>query len=969
MQKYREVVQDRNGTAMAGVLVRVQTYPGAIDAVIYSDDGSTLATNPLTTGTNGEFEFYAADGQYQFVVSGTGIATRTITDITIEDLGDPSAGVFSSLTVTGTSTLSGAVTAGSSLTVGGQFLAADGTSAAPGFAYTAEPSTGWYRNSSGSMTLSAAGTPSLRVTAGTIAVSSGHIIGWTSTASAVNSPDTILTRDAANTLAQRNGTNAQVLRLYNTFTDPSNYERLAINLNTTSSTIQQQQAGTGVARSLFLRTDGLSSVTIQTNSLSRWSFNSAGHFIAADDNTYDIGASGASRPRSMYWGTQALAPDGTANNPAYSFALDPDVGFYRATSNTMVFAVAGGARISLSANLSMVSATEFGWTSSTTDPTISRDTILVRDAANTIAQRNGGNPQALRVYRSFMDAANLEFGQLGWDATTQDFEISSVGIGTQDSDPFIILKPDGHVVEQRRGTTGQAFRVYNTFTDTSNYERLDITFESNLARLFTRNAGTGSSRSMQIGTTGAGVLQLVTQTAEQVRIGADAVAVNYLYLRGAATADFPRILAQGADANVGLIFDTKGSGTHQFRTGNSGSNIQFQVTHIASAVNFVRVHGDVTGVAPTIYGDGTDTNVGLRIATRGTGNVGFFTGSNTLEQLRVAHVASAVNYLELRGSATGTGLVIAAQGTDTNVGVQYRTKGSEAHRFYTEAGSSEQFRVEHIVSAVNYVRVGGSATGNSAYLAVAGGDTNIGLLLSSKGSGSVDLLTDGTNTRQFRAAHTASAVNYLQVTGNVTTARPALSAQGSDTNIGITVSTKGTGSLAVFTNSNVQQFEVLHTASANRYITVTGSNGGNPVLNTTAGDLAITPNVVMTGDLTLSGLGADLTIGGASMPQNSQSANYTLVAADANKHILHPSTDANNRTFTIPANASVAYAIGTCVTFINDAAANTVTIAITSDTLVDTAGATGSRTLAANGVATAVKVTSTRWKISGTGLS
>lgn len=104
------------------------------------------------------------------------------------------------------------------------------------------------------------------------------------------------------------------------------------------------------------------------------------------------------------------------------------------------------------------------------------------------------------------------------------------------------------------------------------------------------------------------------------------------------------------------------------------------------------------------------------------------------------------------------------------------------------------------------------------------------------------------------------------------------------------------------------------------------------------------------------------------IPQNSQSAAYTLVLADAQKHIYHPGSDNNARTFTIPANSSVAYPIGTCLTFVN--AINTVTIAITSDTLtLAGSGSTGSRTLAANGMATALKVASTSWMISGTNLT
>lgn len=104
--------------------------------------------------------------------------------------------------------------------------------------------------------------------------------------------------------------------------------------------------------------------------------------------------------------------------------------------------------------------------------------------------------------------------------------------------------------------------------------------------------------------------------------------------------------------------------------------------------------------------------------------------------------------------------------------------------------------------------------------------------------------------------------------------------------------------------------------------------------------------------------------------QNSQSGAYTLVLSDANKHLLHPSADTTARTFTIPANASVAFPIGTAVTFVNQNAAGVITIAITSDTMrLAGAGTTGSRTLAANGMATALKITATEWIISGTGLT
>ncbi len=127
---------------------------------------------------------------------------------------------------------------------------------------------------------------------------------------------------------------------------------------------------------------------------------------------------------------------------------------------------------------------------------------------------------------------------------------------------------------------------------------------------------------------------------------------------------------------------------------------------------------------------------------------------------------------------------------------------------------------------------------------------------------------------------------------------------------------------------------------------------------------------------TISGASNTLTVDGTdavgfrNIPQNSQSTAYTCVLADNGKHIFHPSADTTARTFTIPANSSVAYPIGTAITFINQNGAGVVTIAITTDTMrLSPAGTTGSRTLAANGSATCVKVTSTEWLISGSGLT
>ena len=149
----------------------------------------------------------------------------------------------------------------------------------------------------------------------------------------------------------------------------------------------------------------------------------------------------------------------------------------------------------------------------------------------------------------------------------------------------------------------------------------------------------------------------------------------------------------------------------------------------------------------------------------------------------------------------------------------------------------------------------------------------------------------------------------------------------------------------------------------------TSTGSGSNVLSTSP--TLVTPVLGTPTSGTLSNCTVDGTdaVGFRNVPISSKSAAYTTVLADSGKVIFHPSTDANARTFTIDSNANVAYPLGTAITFIN-MTSQAVTIAITSDTMyLSAAGTTGSRTLAQYGSATAIKMTSTTWLISGSGLT
>jgi hypothetical protein len=59
------------------------------------------------------------------------------------------------------------------------------------------------------------------------------------------SQDTQLTRDAADTLAQRRGTSAQAHRWYRSFTDASNYSRVYLGWSSSTAILATEGAGTG----------------------------------------------------------------------------------------------------------------------------------------------------------------------------------------------------------------------------------------------------------------------------------------------------------------------------------------------------------------------------------------------------------------------------------------------------------------------------------------------------------------------------------------------------------------------------------------------------------------------------------------------------------------------------------------------------------------------------------------------------
>jgi hypothetical protein len=112
-----------------------------------------------------------------------------------------------------------------------------------------------------------------------------------------------IAREAANVYAQYNSTTAQTWRIYNTRSDINNYERGFTRWSSNILEIGTEQAGTGVARGMLLRSAGILYFSANGSASAMWNIGTTGHLTANTDNVYDIGASGTARPRHVYVGS------------------------------------------------------------------------------------------------------------------------------------------------------------------------------------------------------------------------------------------------------------------------------------------------------------------------------------------------------------------------------------------------------------------------------------------------------------------------------------------------------------------------------------------------------------------------------------------------------------------------------------------------------------------------------------------
>lgn len=152
-------------------------------------------------------------------------------------------------------------------------------------------------------------------------LSSDGALTWSSNVAGTNANDTFLYRDAANTIAQRNSTNAQTYNIYNTYTDASNYERAFLLWSGNDFYLGTEKAGTGVNRNLKIFAGGVG-IYLATAGIDRILL-SADYFTPLSNGVLDLGQAAAAWKR-LYvdYTNTATVGDVTINKAAGRVNID-----------------------------------------------------------------------------------------------------------------------------------------------------------------------------------------------------------------------------------------------------------------------------------------------------------------------------------------------------------------------------------------------------------------------------------------------------------------------------------------------------------------------------------------------------------------------------------------------------------------------------------------------------------------------
>lgn len=231
-------------------------------------------------------------------------------------------------------------------------------------------------------------------------------------------------------------------------------------------------------------------------------------------------------------------------------------------------------------------------------------------------------------------------------------------------------------------------------------------------------------------------------------------------------------------------------------------------------------------------------------------------------------------------------------------------------KIYDQTYNLPALEISGVASSVNYLAVTSNSTGLVPGISSVGTDTNISMNLTAKGTGSVVLNSNGATC--FTAVSAGTAVNFIGVNSSATGVSPLMTVAGTDSNIIFQLAGKGTGGVTIqgtSTNDNATAGYVGELLSATNL-------AASPIVFTSAVDKTLQSVTLTPGDWDVWGNifwgGTTITLGKAGIhtvnntqPDNSLTQFTAPAATGAYLGLAAP-----QRRFSVASNTTV-YLVGT----------------------------------------------------------
>jgi len=218
---------------------------------------------------------------------------------------------------------------------------------------------------------------------------------------------------------------------------------------------------------------------------------------------------------------------------------------------------------------------------------------------------------------------------------------------------------------------------------------------------------------------------------------------------------------------------------------------------------FISFAGNTTSVFATYPGSkavSTDTLASPPAIGSTAANTGAFTtlsASSTVSGTGFSTYLASPPAIGGTAAAAGSFTTLTATTSVTTPIVQNSAAAAIAFKTNSASSAATQFNVFHTATAVNYVQVTGGATGAASVISAQGSDAAVQLNILGKSTG---LVLIGNNNRASARFDTTGGANYFLITGTATGVAPILSTAGTDANIDLTLTPKGTGRVNITTS-------------------------------------------------------------------------------------------------------------------------------------------------------------------------